>query len=284
MNNKIKNFLESPLNYEGINLYQIGKLFCNNRVEINSFDTPEFFRLTVVINGSGFFMKNDITAKIKRGDILLCSSKDNYAFENNGESIVELGILSFNCDIKQFETSLKNILDESDVNKCFTSRDDKISSLINSAVSEISSEKMYSKELLFSVIKQIIIFSIRSYGKTPTEDIINPENSPQILCDEIMNYIDNNIYSIQSLSELSSVMGYSYGYMSTVFKKTTNNTISNYYLDKRLNAAKQLILDNKLTVGEIAEMLNYTSAYSFSKAFTKHFGVSPRNYRNKKMV
>ena len=76
---------------------------------------------------------------------------------------------------------------------------------------------------------------------------------------------------------------YSYGYLSAIFKKTTNNTISDYYHNRKLETARMLLLEDGLKIIEISEMLNYSSVYALSKSFTKHFGVSPRNYRNSEL-
>ena len=95
-----------------------------------------------------------------------------------------------------------------------------------------------------------------------------------------MNYIDTHIYSLKNLEDLADITDYSYGYLSALFKKTTSNTLSNYYHEKKLDAARLLILENKYKIIEIAEMLNYTSVYSFSKAFSNRYGVSPRNYKS----
>ena len=48
------------------------------------------------------------------------------------------------------------------------------------------------------------------------------------------------------------------------------------------DAFGQLLEENRLTVTKIAEMLNYASVYAFSKAFRKHYGLSPRAYENRK--
>ena len=73
--------------------------------------------------------------------------------------------------------------------------------------------------------------------------------------------------------------GYSYGYLSALYKKTTSNTLSDYYRNKKLELAKHLVIEKKLKIGEIAEILNYSSVYAFSKAFKNKFGVSPEKYK-----
>ena len=101
------------------------------------------------------------------------------------------------------------------------------------------------------------------------------------LCLSIMDYIDANVYTIKRLHHIADVFGYNYCHLSTVFKKNVGITLASYYRYRRLTEAKLLLEENK-RVGEVAHMLNYSSMYSFSKAFKKYWGVSPKPYTQTK--
>ena len=82
-----------------------------------------------------------------------------------------------------------------------------------------------------------------------------------------MKYINQNLLSIKSLSILEEAFSYNYSYISDLFSKTTGQTIVEYFGDKRMEKAKEYIKEGKLSINEIAEKLNYSSVYSFSKSF-----------------
>ena len=44
--------------------------------------------------------------------------------------------------------------------------------------------------------------------------------------------------------------------------------------------AAQLLATHSMPVSEIAEQLNYTSIYVFSRAFKNKYHISPTDYRN----
>ena len=96
-----------------------------------------------------------------------------------------------------------------------------------------------------------------------------------------MSYIDTHIYSLKNLEELTEVTDYSYGYLSFVFKKTTGETLCSYYIRKRMEAARLMLTEGNLKITEISERLGYSTLYAFSKAFKGHFGISPKNFKNK---
>ena len=90
-----------------------------------------------------------------------------------------------------------------------------------------------------------------------------------------MNYIDSHIFSLNNLQQIATAMNYNYNYLSTIFKKHTNQTISDYCQNAKLKTAKLLIEENKLTVTKIAELLNFSSDYVLSRAYKRKYDFHP---------
>lgn len=82
----------------------------------------------------------------------------------------------------------------------------------------------------------------------------------------MMSYIDTHLYSLTSLNEMASDLGYNYSYLSALFKKTTTVSLSYYYRVKRLETARILITEKKMTMSRIAEVMNYSSIYVIQRA------------------
>ena len=160
--------------------------------------------------------------------------------------------------------------------------DVKINSAISTAIAEFTSNHKYRTEILSLIFEQIIYYLLQNFDAEKLTDKENSITSHDELCFQIMNYIDTHIYSIKTLSELSDKFSYNYSYLSDIFKKNTGNTIVNYYQARRLETAKLMMNENKGKIIQIAEMLNYSSLYSFSKAFKKKYGISPKSYRSTK--
>jgi AraC-like DNA-binding protein len=59
------------------------------------------------------------------------------------------------------------------------------------------------------------------------------------------------------------------------FKLIYGKSIQEYCVETKMDFAKTLLLKNRITVKEIAEMLGYKQASSFIEIFTKHHGCSP---------
>ena len=81
-----------------------------------------------------------------------------------------------------------------------------------------------------------------------------------------------------ALQKLSETFGYSYSYIADLFSRNMGEPLKEYFTRRRFERAAQLLEDG-MSVTQIAEMLGYKSIHSFSRAFTKRFGVSPLEYR-----
>ncbi len=83
-----------------------------------------------------------------------------------------------------------------------------------------------------------------------------------------------------SLEDLAQKVFLSSSYLSTLFKKSTDQTITNYITNMRIAQAKQLLAESDRKISEIAEDLGYVNQFYFSSCFKKIVGVAPQEFRN----
>ena len=70
-----------------------------------------------------------------------------------------------------------------------------------------------------------------------------------------------------------------YSSISTTFSALEEQTIEQYYIQLKIERAKELLLDDELTMSEIAFELNYSSQAYFSNQFKSITGQSPSAFR-----
>ncbi|MBU2997720.1 AraC family transcriptional regulator [Cellulophaga baltica] len=89
---------------------------------------------------------------------------------------------------------------------------------------------------------------------------------------------------------LSEKLDYSYTHLSNVFSEVTHMSIENFVILKKIDVAKNLIIEHNLTLTEIAFKLNYSSVAHLSTQFKKTTGLTPSTFqkiikkRNDKVV
>lgn len=274
-----KRFFSAPPVYGPIRLYQIGRLYCNQNTVIPKHPHMFWFELTLVTGGKGMVVTNDVRVPVVPGDIYFSFPSDLHAIETDPVEHLEFDFFAFNTDRADLSEDLEEIMRNHRDPQSRIIRSDSLRSLIGNAIAELDREDRYSGELLDSIFTQIPIHLIRCFQKKGYQESSGTISEPEILCYRLMNYIDTHIYTMTSLEELSEITNYNYSYLSALFRKVTSSTLTEYYRSRRLETAKILLEENCMSITKIAELLNYSSIYTFSRAFKDKYGKSPEQYR-----
>lgn len=274
-----KSYFETPLLHGGVSLFQVGRLYCKASALVPLHIHGDYFELTIVTDGKGIITTNGIPVEVQKGDIYLSLPCESHKIESDKNEPLKYDFFAFLCVEEKKREEFEHITENYYSANSRVFHNERIRTLVGGAIAELDSDKEYSGELLECIFREIVIYVIRSFTKIKPEKYSQNVTQAEVLCYKLMNYIDTHIYSLKSLKELSEFADYSYGYLSAVFKKTTGNSLSEYYRERKLEAARIMITENKLKTTEISEILGYSTVYAFSKAFTKRFGFSPRDYR-----
>ena len=97
---------------------------------------------------------------------------------------------------------------------------------------------------------------------------------------EILEYIRLNYRRNIRVPEIAHKFGYNANYLSTVFKKTFNISISQYINQMRISAAKTMLLNTNESLETIATQVGYNDDKYFIRIFKQLEGLTPIQYRN----
>lgn len=78
---------------------------------------------------------------------------------------------------------------------------------------------------------------------------------------------------------LSEKFHYEYSHLSNLFSGIEGRTIENFYIEQRMEFAKELIIYDELTLSEIADKLDYSSVAHLSAQFKKVTGLTPSHFK-----
>ena len=93
-----------------------------------------------------------------------------------------------------------------------------------------------------------------------------------------IDFIKNN-YSNITLKDISEYLGLNYNYFSEIFKQSQGVTPNEYMLQVRMRQASQMLANLTMDIQDIANSVGYSDSLTFSKAFKRFFGMSPKHYR-----
>jgi AraC family transcriptional regulator len=96
----------------------------------------------------------------------------------------------------------------------------------------------------------------------------------------VIRYIQNNPGDELSIKALSERFNISYFHFHRIMRSALDEPLGNYINKVRLKASAKMIRDTGDSISEIAEKVGYNNVSSFSKSFSKEFGISPLEYRS----
>lgn len=102
--------------------------------------------------------------------------------------------------------------------------------------------------------------------------------------DEVIRYIHNHLADDLNVKVLSEKFGISFFYFHRILKASLNEPLGSYINRTRLETAVRLIRYSDGQLSDIAVSIGYSDVSSFSKAFSKEFGLSPQEFKTNKEI
>jgi transcriptional regulator GlxA family with amidase domain len=101
---------------------------------------------------------------------------------------------------------------------------------------------------------------------------------------EAVTLMEANIEEPLSTDEIAQLAGISRRQLERLFKQYLGSLPSRYYLELRLQRARQLLRDTNHSIVQVGLMCGFSSGSHFSTAFGALFGNTPREERQRKLA
>ena len=268
--------LDNPFNYSNISssldISEIYTKFYQEKGTNYNFsgEKHSYWELTYVDKGELLTTIDGVSYHLKQGDLIFYAPMQFHTqstFEKISSSYLTINFkMNFNhADLL--------------CNKIFSLQRDSYF-IVTRLIEELSNDNLYSNDLSLCYLKELIIQMLRFdnshfHSKPTTHMQQTYENE---LLNDILLYIDDNIYEKISVSTLCEHFCISTSMLHSLFKKNMNNTAKNYINELKLSKSKELIRNSTHTLSEISEMLGFSSIHYFSKKFKSYFNISPTEY------
>lgn len=97
------------------------------------------------------------------------------------------------------------------------------------------------------------------------------------IIDLVQQYYDTDL----TLEECAARLHYNANYLSSVFRKETSVSFSDYLTMYRFKMAKKWLAESDIAIKDIAAKLRYNNPQNFIRSFRKHEGMTPGQYRDR---
>jgi AraC-like DNA-binding protein len=111
---------------------------------------------------------------------------------------------------------------------------------------------------------------------------ISPNHTQSI--EKVILFLKDNIHRTLTLKEIASVANISPAHFSNKFRENTGYSPIAYFNHLKLQKACQLLRFSTLRISEIALAVGIDDPYYFSRLFSSTMGVSPKEFRNSKLM
>lgn len=133
-------------------------------------------------------------------------------------------------------------------------------------------DNVRSEKMLLDITMELIRATMESIARENKEKDIRPIRV-------VKKYIEENFMNEITLIQLAELVNMNASYLSSMFKKETGMTYSEYLIHCRLDKARHLLVETNMSISEVAWNSGYQEARYFSKQFSKQVGLKPSEYR-----
>ena len=127
-----------------------------------------------------------------------------------------------------------------------------------------------------SALTELMASMFRSYCRLVRKHSMK-DYSPTVK--KVIVLINSDLSANLTLRSLAESQNISAGYLSSVFKKETGNTLTEYITRERMQLAVRLLTTTNLQIQTVALHCGIMDVQYFSKLFKKYVGVTPKEYR-----
>ena len=100
-----------------------------------------------------------------------------------------------------------------------------------------------------------------------------------IIVNAVVEFIDKNYEKQIGLNDAAEYINRNSSYISRLLKKELSMGFSQLLTERRLEAAKDLLIHTTMKISDIAEKVGYTSTKYFNQVFYNNFQMNPSDYR-----
>ena len=96
---------------------------------------------------------------------------------------------------------------------------------------------------------------------------------------QAVSYINNHITEPIRVSDVADAVKLHPDYMTRLFKKDMNCSLSQYIIKEKCRTARYMLLNSQASCTEISSFLYFASCSHFVNCFKKEYGLTPNAYR-----
>lgn len=140
-----------------------------------------------------------------------------------------------------------------------------------------------SDEVMLAFALHEVVFHILGVGLPDMNEQLGKQRNTLAPYQEILDFIADNCTAMVSVTDLAEIMNMSRGAFTRKFTIETGMAPKKFFNRILMNRAAELLRKPQITVKEVAELLQFSSEFSFSRFFKKMTGLPPKEFQRSEL-
>jgi AraC family transcriptional regulator len=125
----------------------------------------------------------------------------------------------------------------------------------------------------------LAVHVLRSYSSSTHLQILRKGGLAPWQARRVRDYIEAHLSDELGLIELAKIAGLSPHHFGAAFKITVGKSPHQFAMERRIKHALELLVDEDLSIAEIAHAVGFSSHSHFTANFRRTTGLTPGQYR-----
>jgi AraC family transcriptional regulator len=155
-----------------------------------------------------------------------------------------------------------------------------VRSIAQHLANELDADLPAGRLYVESLVNALAVHLLRYYSTDSLIPDLQFGGLPAHKLRRVTDFIEANLERDLTLTEIAEAIDLSQYHFARAFKQTTGHTPIQYLMQRRVEAAKQLLVESDLPIAEIALRTGFKNQSHFTTLFRKSTALTPRGYRN----
>jgi transcriptional regulator GlxA family with amidase domain len=142
-------------------------------------------------------------------------------------------------------------------------------------------EEDFGSELALAVARDIVVYLKRSGGQRQYSQPLHAQVDAKTRFGDLVEWIRGNLQSDLTLEAMAERVELSPRHFARKFKATFGLTPADFVQELRLDEARWLLVNGEDSISHLADTVGYTNDDTFRRAFERHYGIAPLEYRRR---
>jgi AraC family transcriptional regulator len=226
-----------------------------------------------------------VTNRIKKGSFFLTSGGAPYEVRWKAVTSEPFESMIVFIDLQLLQRALEEVFgsnaDHARLRDISGFTDDTLNWLMERLRDELTRPQA-SPLFVQALAQAIAIHLAREYGVTDAESRSSSPSLPGHKLRQLREWMAEHTAEEFNLERLAAQAGLSRFHFERLFKAATGVSPSRYHIDLRMNEARRLLRETRMSVVDVALEVGYTNPSHFAQLFRREIGLSPSDYRRQR--